>query len=850
MENVNQVSISTMQPRQPRPRFQFTTQHRTLLEGVYQETPYPDKARKLQLAAQIGATDVQVNEWFQRRRKKDPTMISNRALANSAAAANTALNSTTPAPSTTSAIITIPLNPPASSSSTTMSQGHTNMGAITSPYFSYTSHVNPPIPNHEVYVYIGDNQASHALPITQNTESNNSEKQEEPVKTKSETDNSKELIETIMPYLKTPELGLISSDVVHDFLHKVKDTPLSERGLILTIIDQTKDLDTLKSLVSERAHYLLRNWIIDEAKTPDSGLLLRLLQTVNHLPIDIEALSASGLGKVINNKSVKDSQIEGVSALASLLISKWKEEKKQHDAKLVQEAKLAAASNVAANASKAGVRTSSTLSKTSQTNPSTSKVSKGKEASTRIKLSTESKAKEIDPKLQARPDTNIFDEILGLNTAKPVKPVTKTIKKDQQKPMAVVKVAAEKQDPLMIIGTSKSSSEVIEDGGSSVVKKEQENGQSLTIKEAKKDIKVKIFEEEYDEMEGEFSAANTPHQFGNARDLDRNEGLTAFKRVRKAPAIQWYTASMLDLTNKKIIKPATVESDEARIQEERERQILETIYITSDQVPFSPAEPDENIQQNRNNITSQEIILNAESDEEDIEEDIGDNDSESRPFISEELFTQLLDIYTKWQAMQQNPSVFSSNMVGIETKTLVNNLPGIPIPSQLPTTQQQPTTWNFEASSIINYHQPPPPSGIQPPASQQPIFPQQYPTNNMPNQPPTYQYSNFFPPANQNKEFYPQHKEPGLPQPQPTYNGDSPNRPYTEPGFGRQSQQPQASTVGRSGRGRGGRPRGGGQTESGRPVSGRGSECWYFKSGRCNLGDDCKFLHVDYKENY
>ncbi|RIB03184.1 hypothetical protein C2G38_2225827 [Gigaspora rosea] len=855
-----------MQPRQPRPRFQFTTQHRTLLEGVYQETPYPDKARKLQLAAQIGATDVQVNEWFQRRRKKDPSMISNRAVANSTAATNTALTSSVPASSTTSTIITIPMHAPANGSNTTMSQGHTNTGTITSPYFSYPSHVNPPIPNHEVYVYIGDNQAGHSLPTTQNVESN-SEKQEEPVKTKSETDNSKELIETIMPYLKTPELGLISSDVVHDFLRKVKDTPLSERGLILTIIDQTKDSDTLKSLVSERAHYLLRNWIIDEAKTPDSGLLLRLLQTVNHLPIDIEALSASGLGKVINNKSVKDSQIEGVSALASLLINKWKEEKKQHDAKLVQEAKLASSSNVA---SKAGVRTSSTQSKTSQINSSTSKVSKGKETSTRIKLSTEPK---IDPKLQARPDTNIFDEILGFNTAKPVKQVIKPVKKEQQKPMAVVKVATERQDPLTIAGTSKSSLEVIEDSGSSVVKKEQENGQSSTIKEAKKDIKVtiskkrkrvtfapdnmlaqvKIFEEEYDEMEGELSSANTPHQFGNARDLDRNEGLTAFKRVRKAPAIQWYTTPMLDLTSKKIIKHATVESDEAKIQEERERQILETIYITSDQVPFSPAEPDENIQQNRNNITSQEIILNAESDEEDIEEDIGELDSENRPFISEELFTQLLDIYAKWQAMQLNPSVFSSNTVGIEPKAVVNNLTGIPIPSQLPATQQQPTTWNFDINqpnSIINYHQPPP-SGIQPSpnvASQQPSFPQQYPpTNNMPNQPPSYQYSNMFiPPANQNKEFYPQHKEPGLPQPQPTYNGDPPNRPYTEPGFGRQSQQPQASAVGRSGRGRGGRPRGGGQTESGRPVSGRGSECWYFKSGRCNLGDDCKFLHVDY----
>ncbi|CAG8698168.1 7898_t:CDS:2, partial [Cetraspora pellucida] len=594
---------------------------------------------------------------------------------------------------------------------------------------------------------------------------------------------------------------------------------------------------------SERAHYLLRNWIIDEAKTPDSELLLKLLQTVNHLPIDIEALSASGLGKVINNKSVKDSQIEGVSALASLLISKWKEEKKQHDAKLVQEAKQISSSNLAANASKAGMRTSSTPSKTSQTNPSTSKVSKGKETSTRIKLSTEPKTKEIDPKLQARPDTNIFDEILGLNATKPVKQVNKVVKKEQQKPVTVVKVSAEKQDSLTMTGTLKSSSEKLKKDVKVITSKKRKR---VTFAPDNMLAQVKIFEEEYDETEGEFSIANTPHQFGNARDLDRNEGLAAFKRVRKAPAIQWYTTPMLELTSKKIIKPTKVESEEARIQEEREREIFETLYITSDQVPFSPAEPEENIQQNRNNITRHEIILNAESDDEDIDEDIGDNDSESRPFISEELFTQLLDIYAKWQAMQLNPSIFSSNTVGIESKPVVNNLAGIPqIPSQLPTTQQQPPTWNFDMNqpnSIINYHQPPP-SGIQPSvtvASQQSTFPQQYPpTNNMPNQPPTYQYSNLFiPPANQNKEFYLQHKEPGLPQPQPTYNNDLQNRPYNESGFGRQPQQLQASTGGRSGRGRGGRPRGGGQTESGRPTSGRGSECWYFKSGRCNLGDD------------
>ncbi|CAG8444826.1 382_t:CDS:2 [Diversispora eburnea] len=624
----NQISnpMTLTQQRSTRPRFQFTPQHKELLESVYQTSAYPDKTSKQQIAALIGATEIQVNEWFQRRRKKDPAISTKMAANISNTGSHTSQFNAMPIISNNAFTNLFnsgnatPTQNISTAPSVTTPQVQFTSSAITSPFLPYSGSVNPPIPNHEVYVYIGDSQGA-----TTNSD-NKSEKRDEK---NMSTDTSRQLIESIMPYLKS-DLGLISSQVVYDFLHKVKDAPLSARGSILHIIDQTKDNETLKCLVNERVCYLLRNWIKEEAKLPDSDLLLKLLQTVNHLPIDTEALSSSGLGRVVNNTRVKDSQIPGVSALASLLINKWIEEKRRIDVKVSTETTRPVAtssSNIKTITKSSTPISSKSSNQSSQSSQMTSKLIKGRDSGFSRFVKPEQKTKEIDPKIRARPDASLFDEILGnLSMSKPpTKQMTQTNNEKQASHESQDNERQSTQSTNVQLNTSSlgstvqksSSMEIIEDSPTTNLRdNNRKEIKSVSSKKRKRVTfateltQVRLFEDEEPE-ELEFSTANTPHQFGNARDLDRNEGLTAFKR------------------------------------EERERQILEAIYITSDQVPFSPAEPDENLQPH---IKSREIALyeefNNEHEYDDrTDSDFFENDLDSSP--SEEL---LRTLHQEWKS--------------------------------------------------------------------------------------------------------------------------------------------------------------------------------------------------------
>ncbi|CAB5183806.1 unnamed protein product [Rhizophagus irregularis] len=294
-QRVAQVS----QQRQPRPRFHFTEEHLGLLEGIYQQAKYPDKSQKVKAAGAIGATESQVNEWFQRRRKKEMKLQREQGATN---LPTTTVTTTTPTTTTTAPFINVAAESNIEHSTET-----------TSPYFSPFDGgpVMSSIPDHEVYVYISDppqqtqenmyNTSANLLPgsiptelqyynnfispeymsngnnnivnsnnfassntnstMTSNNFSSNSTsinnnmsnnfannntsinhfpstinydnniiasvKLDEPRKTNSnqnsENNESRELIASIMTYLNH-DLGLISTDVVKDFLKKVKDT--------------------------------------------------------------------------------------------------------------------------------------------------------------------------------------------------------------------------------------------------------------------------------------------------------------------------------------------------------------------------------------------------------------------------------------------------------------------------------------------------------------------------------------------------------------------------------------------------------------------------------------------------
>lgn len=174
---ISNPTTMTTQQRTTRPRFQFTPQHKELLESVYQVSAYPDKPSKQQIAALIGATEIQVNEWFQRRRKKDPA-ISNKMAATAnvlGTSSHSGQINVLPVISSSNLLTnqfnsgnaTITQNVSVGPSVTTPQIDFTT-SAITSPFLPYSGSVNPPLPNHDVYVFIGDNQVNSNRAVVSN----------------------------------------------------------------------------------------------------------------------------------------------------------------------------------------------------------------------------------------------------------------------------------------------------------------------------------------------------------------------------------------------------------------------------------------------------------------------------------------------------------------------------------------------------------------------------------------------------------------------------------------------------------------------------------------------------------
>ncbi|CAH1760893.1 5034_t:CDS:2 [Entrophospora sp. SA101] len=328
------------------------------------------------------------------------------------------------------------------------------------------------------------------------------------------SDSTTELFKSIKEYLNS-DLSIKSADYVYEFLRKVKDVPRIDRGHVINILTQTHDPIILQKLVNDRCSYILRNWIKEEAKQlPDSNLLLRLLKTVQHLPVDFEVSTSCGLGRVVNNKLVKESSIPGVADMASKLLNRWLQDARQ-------------------------------LSE-----------SAGNNVHSHIK---NSKAKEHHPKDKSATMTTTI-------AATASSTIINDMKKELNQP--VVKGIFEDMFDFSNIGNSSlsstSSSNIFKPQLSNVFK--IKDSTKTTLKSEKFETKqVKLFENKYpDDMEDDMSSL--PVGVCHVKDLDRSEGRTAFKRMRKAP-------STICKTN----------SQEANIQESREKQTLEVIYLTVDQ---------------------------------------------------------------------------------------------------------------------------------------------------------------------------------------------------------------------------------------------------------------------------
>ncbi|CAH1764294.1 5267_t:CDS:2, partial [Entrophospora sp. SA101] len=639
------------------------------------------------------------------------------------------------------------------------------------------------------------------------------------------SESTTELFKSIKEYLNG-DLSIKSAEHVYEFLRKVKDVPRIDRGHVINILTRTHDPIILQKLVNDRCSYILRNWIKEEAKLPDSNLLLRLLKTVQHLPVDLEVSTSCGLGRVVNNKKVKESNIPGVADIASKLLNRWLQDARQlsESAKLNQPIVKGIFEDMF-DFSNVGNPLSSASSNIFK--PQSPNMFKIKDPTKTFLKSEKFATKVMSSSLSPISDNN------------------------------------NKEDDVKVFSEIKSSSSI-----SSKKRKRVSFAPDYMLEQ------VKLFENKYpDDVEDDMSLlpVGFSHHIGDIRDFDRSEGRAVFKRMRKAPSTIWYTPLLL--------KP-------------REKQTLEVIYLTIDQVPDNPHEPDDDGSNNNSQslIPPKNIPLNKKEKKiEKLKQKI-------------ELKEALNDAYSTWLLVHPNniqnvvhhhhvswgydPNQNASNNVGLGIGIVAGPTPGINVVNN-----NVGGNSNNQAMPNYYYHHPnpniPAPIPVPQPPLQLPQPPLPQTQQQLPLQLPPYQPSNasqpnqppqpllqfpYFVGNNHNPtvqpNFYPS------PQFQLPNNAPSPTQfplpnnaplsnqfqlPNNAPSptqfqLSNNTLQPNQYQVPTNappstqfmGIIRGGGRIGPSSSGTGRPASGKGSECWYYKAGRCTLGNECNFLHSDH----
>jgi len=99
-----------------------------------------------------------------------------------------------------------------------------------------------------------------------------------------------------------------------------------------------------------------------------------------------------------------------------------------------------------------------------------------------------------------------------------------------------------------------------------------------------------VFETEK-EIDDRYEDGYKQRKYGNARDMDRNEGYNAFSRMRNEmkQTIEYYTPKLMAIP---VIEEKAKRSQEKEFQKEYESDKNEVYYLSNSLIPNSPDEPD------------------------------------------------------------------------------------------------------------------------------------------------------------------------------------------------------------------------------------------------------------------
>lgn len=360
-------------------RFTFTDAHNAVLEKAFEGSPYPTKNMKIQLSQIVGCTEVQVQNWFSRRRtraalelqeKKEKqaalekldkdmmdktstsgvpisstptTSTATSSIPTSITLASSIPASIVPASSAPSGITPISPGPtsgaPASSSPITqptfvnVDQGSTPT-AVVSPSKELAQ--SPTTPNDDkglldAMAVTGTGSTTTPKPAATITKKSRPEFKSEPraaieVKLEPQTLEAREVLSWIARI--TRGNGLVNPEYVKfavQLMEGAKD--YDGRKYILNAFLSTRSQSVLQEFVKSKGPSVFRTWMLEAKSSGDSSdskdLLLKSIDFLARLSFDYKTLKECKLGKVVKKLATDDGVDQEIAREAQQLMDKW-----------------------------------------------------------------------------------------------------------------------------------------------------------------------------------------------------------------------------------------------------------------------------------------------------------------------------------------------------------------------------------------------------------------------------------------------------------------------------------------------------------------------------------------------
>ncbi|KAF9962084.1 hypothetical protein BGZ72_010690 [Mortierella alpina] len=286
-------------------RFTFTEAHNALLDKVFEVQPYPNKTVKAELSQRVGCSEVQVQNWFSRRRTRaaleQQELKEKQELLQKLGSTPEKLGKSDTQPAAAAAVSdsSAERSPVSATSATSQENADTLEGMLGSA---------------TVAKYSGN---------ISKTERSTVDYANVPAKLR-----PAEIAQRVARLSRGG--AIVKAEDVRTVVQLMSATSDYEgRKYILTALTCTKAMVVLERFVHSNGPAVFRTWILEASKNLEKSsnreLVLTSIAILKALPFDLETLKDSKLGRLMKGLSTDKDADKDISRQASQLVEKWRQ---------------------------------------------------------------------------------------------------------------------------------------------------------------------------------------------------------------------------------------------------------------------------------------------------------------------------------------------------------------------------------------------------------------------------------------------------------------------------------------------------------------------------------------------